>query len=75
MRAMRVTSASVPMAAIFSTGSHDHTAVLWLWKTEDLRDEACKRLSYNLTMAEWSRYVGNTPYRKTCPNLVADTKR
>jgi WD40 repeat protein len=56
------------------TGSHDRTAALWLWKTEDLRAEACKRLSHNLSAAEWSRYVGNMPYRKTCPNLAADAK-
>jgi WD40 repeat protein len=57
------------------TGSRDHKAALWLWKTEDLREEACKRLSRNLTSTEWSSYLSNTPYRKTCPNLAADATR
>ncbi len=56
------------------TGSRDHTAVLWLWKTDDLREEACKRLARNLTSDEWARYLGNAPYRKTCPNLPAEAK-
>ena len=57
------------------TGSRDHRAALWLWKTEDLREEACKRLSRDLTSSEWSSYLGNTPYRQTCPNLATDAKR
>ena len=51
------------------TGGRDHTAVLWLWQTEDLRDEACQRLGRNLKADEWARYLGSMPYRKTCPNL------
>jgi WD40 repeat protein len=54
------------------TGSNDRTAVAWLWKVEDLREEACKRLTRNLTRSEWSRYLGSESYRKTCPNLPAD---
>lgn len=54
------------------TGSRDHTAVLWLWKTEDLRDEACKRLGRNLTADEWARHLGAMPYRKTCASLPAE---
>jgi WD40 repeat protein len=51
------------------TGSADGTAVVWLWKTEDLQTEACKRLPRNLTEEEWHRYLGEEPYWKTCPNL------
>jgi len=29
----------------------------------------CARLSRNLTAPEWKEYVGDEPYRKTCPNL------
>jgi WD40 repeat protein len=29
----------------------------------------CARLSRNLTAQEWKEYVGDEPYRKTCPNL------
>jgi len=53
------------------SGSADNTAILWLWKTEDLRDEACKRLSRNLLSNEWEHYLGNWPYQKTHPNLPA----
>ena len=54
------------------TGSRDHSAVLWLWKTDDLRDEACKRLGRNLTADEWARHLGAMPYRKTCANFPAE---
>jgi WD40 repeat protein len=56
------------------TGSRDHTAVLWLWKPEDLREEACRRLNRNLTAAEWARHLGAMPYEKSCPNVKADAK-
>jgi WD40 repeat protein len=49
--------------------SDDGTASLWLWKTGDLKDEACKRLPRNLSEEEWRRYMGALPYHTTCPNL------
>lgn len=54
------------------SGNRDHAAVLWLWKTEDLRDEACKRLGRNLTPDEWAQYLGAMAYQNTCPNLPAE---
>jgi hypothetical protein len=30
--------------------------------------EACDRLGRNLNREEWRQYLGNEPYRKTCPN-------
>lgn len=36
---------------------------------EDLIEDACKRLSRNLTKTEWRQYFGPSPYRLTCPNL------
>jgi WD40 repeat protein len=47
----------------------DASARVWLWRSADLIDEACSRLSRNLTRDEWQLYVGDEPYRKTCPNL------
>jgi hypothetical protein len=38
-----------------------------LWRAEDLIAEACARLDRNLTDAEWRQYLGDEPYRKTCP--------
>jgi WD40 repeat protein len=36
---------------------------------EDLRNEACSRLSRNLTIQEWNRYIPEQTPDKTCPNL------
>jgi len=44
----------------------------WLWRTENLMQEACTRLTRNLTQEEWIQYFGDEPYHKTCSNL-ADT--
>ena len=38
-----------------------------LWRAEDLIAEACARLDRNLTQAEWRQYLGDEPYRETCP--------
>jgi WD40 repeat protein len=48
------------------TGSTDGTAAMWQWRNEDLRTEACKRLTRNLTRAEWQQYLGDLPYQATC---------
>jgi len=40
-----------------------------LLRPDDLREEACARLTRNLTHEEWTRYIGNEPYRKTCSKL------
>jgi WD40 repeat protein len=40
-----------------------------LLRPDDLREEACARLTRNLTHEEWTRYIGDEPYRKTCPKL------
>ncbi len=52
-----------------ATGSVDNTARVWLVWPEDLIAEACARLPRNLTPEEWERYLGDEPYRKTCPEL------
>lgn len=41
----------------------------YLWWAEDLIREACARLDRNLTDVEWRQYLGDEPYRKTCPAL------
>jgi WD40 repeat protein len=39
-------------------------------RPETLIDEACSRLSRNLTLAEWNQFAGfEEPYRKRCPKL------
>jgi WD40 repeat protein len=57
------------------TGGDDGAASVWLWRSDDLRDAACKRLPRNLTTDEWQRYVGERPYSMTCPNLPPGEQR
>ena len=38
-------------------------------RAQDLIEDACARVGRNLTEAEWSRYMEDTPYRVTCPKL------
>jgi hypothetical protein len=47
----------------------DGIARLWIWRSGDLIVEAQARLTRNLTQTEWQQYLGEEPYRKTCPNL------
>ncbi|MBN2391407.1 MAG: WD40 repeat domain-containing protein [Anaerolineae bacterium] len=42
---------------------------IWRWQSEDMIDLACGRLTRNLTREEWRQYLGDEPYRATCPNL------
>jgi WD40 repeat protein len=51
------------------TGYDENAAALWLWRSEDLRDQACARIALNLSHDEWKRYLPKQPYRQTCPNL------
>ncbi len=37
-----------------------------LWRTDDLIEEACRRLTRDMTEEEWRRYIPNEPYRATC---------
>ena len=45
------------------------TVHIFLWRPEDLINEACARLNRNLTQQEWRQFFPDEPYRKTCPNL------
>jgi WD40 repeat protein len=37
-----------------------------VWRSAALVQQACSRLTRNLTPAEWAQYLGPEPYRKTC---------
>lgn len=56
-----------------ATGSllspHDEYVSVWAWQPADLIAQACARVSRNLAEEEWQQYLGNEPYRATCPNL------
>jgi hypothetical protein len=36
---------------------------------QDLIDEACSRLTSNLSPEEWNHFLPGEKYRKTCPNI------
>jgi WD40 repeat protein len=50
------------------TVADDHFSV-WAWQPADVIAQACARLTRNLTRAEWRLYLGDEPYRATCPAL------
>jgi WD40 repeat protein len=53
-----------------ASASYDQSVRLWLVRPDDLVNEACSRLTRNLTLEEWQHYIGDDePYRKTCPEL------
>ena len=51
------------------TVSDDNIVRVQPWRSPDLVDRACNYLTRNLTEEEWNHYLGDEPYRKTCPNL------
>ena len=67
--AVYVVAFSPPDGKYIVSGSADNSVRRWMWRPEDLIDEACARITRNLTQAEWRQYVGDGPYEKTCPNL------
>jgi WD40 repeat protein len=52
-------------------GYQERSAALWLWRSADLRDQACGRLTGNLSRAQWTHWFPKEPYRKICANLPA----
>jgi WD40 repeat protein len=63
------TIAFSPNGRYLATGSSDSTVRVSLWRPEDLRAEACRRLSRNLTLEEWRTHLGDEEYRPTCVAL------
>jgi WD40 repeat protein len=53
-------------------GYDENAAALWLWRTEDLREQACARIALNFSHDEWKRYFPRQPYRQTCTNVPAN---
>jgi WD40 repeat protein len=53
-----------------AVGSDFGSVRVFVWKPDNLINDACSRITRNLTFAEWDEYVGNhVPYEATCPNL------
>jgi WD40 repeat protein len=56
------------------TGGVDNFITVWTLGgalSDNLRNEACSRLTRNLTIEEWNSYLPSSlgPYRKTCPEI------
>ncbi len=51
------------------SASDDGSVVLWDVNPDSWQSRICKIVARNLTGNEWSQYLPNEPYRKTCPNL------
>jgi hypothetical protein len=58
-----------PDGSILASGSRDQTVVLWDTDIESWKTHACRIANRNLTKEEWKLYLGQEPYRKTCPSL------
>lgn len=48
---------------------HGTSAMMWPWGAAAMIARACDRLGRNLSPEEWRQYLGDEPYRKTCPDL------
>jgi WD40 repeat protein len=55
-----------------AAASSDRTARIWRWRYANLIGDACAHLSRNLTLNEWRTYLGDEPYRPTCPGLLTE---
>ncbi len=60
-----------PDSRYLIAGYDEKSAGLWLWRTSDLRDEACARITANFSHTEWQRWFPGRPYRQICSNLPA----
>ena len=47
----------------------DQVSQTHLLGAEALAGDACSRLTRNLTLIEWLRYLGREPLRRTCEDL------
>jgi WD40 repeat protein len=62
-----------------SGGSNDGAVVLWDISPESWQERVCRKVARNLSLEEWERYLGDEPYRATCPQaplpaLESDTE-
>ena len=53
-------------------GSADHGLISWDVDLESWRERACGIANRNLTYEEWTQFLGEEPYRATCPTLPID---
>ena len=61
-----------PDGKTVATGSETGRLVLWNVDPTSWRDLACRVANRNLTYAEWTQFIGEEPYRRTCAPWPAD---
>ena len=49
------------------TIGQDGSVYQWYTHMEDLLNAACQQVPRNMNVGEWQRFMGNDPYRETCP--------
>jgi WD40 repeat protein len=54
-----------------ASGSWDNSIILWEVSPDAWEKRVCDMVRRNLTQAEWKRYLGDVPYRLTCPQWAA----
>lgn len=58
-----------PDGKYLATADDQDVVRTWFLRPDDLIDEACRRLTRNLTEDEWQEFVADGPYAATCPDL------
>jgi WD40 repeat protein len=58
-----------PRGGVLASVDESDSIIFWTVSYEQWIRRACQIANRNMTLKEWSTYVGNRPYRKTCPDL------
>jgi len=58
-----------PQGGLLASVGEADLIAFWEVDFDGWASRACRIANRNLTQLEWSTYLGNRPYRKTCPNL------
>ncbi|MFN8456997.1 MAG: TIR domain-containing protein [Anaerolineae bacterium] len=58
-----------PSGETLASAGADQSIRVWLAQFNALDDLACQQVRRNLTAAEWLQFLGERPYRRTCPAL------
>lgn len=62
-----------PDGKTVATGSEDGRLVSWDVDPQSWRQQACRIANRNLGYDEWTRFIGEEPYRRTCAQWPADS--